>query len=115
MRAGTGAATVAAKGTPEAGHAASASESGLRPPWGPWGHREQAPRALWVITKQLEMMCWSQHIISVDADREGDVEDVDRDDVGVVAGHVTAQYLLSNTRASQQADVAGVVDAEIWR
>ena len=27
------------------------------------------------------MMCWSQHIISVDADREGDVEDVDRDDV----------------------------------
>ena len=61
------------------------------------------------------MMCWSQHIISVDADHEGDVEDVDRDDVGVVAEHVTAQYLLSNTRASQQADVAGVVDAEIWR
>ena len=61
------------------------------------------------------MMCWSQHIISVDVDHEGDVEDVDRDDVGVVAGHVTAQYLLSNTRASQQADVAGVVDAEIWR
>ena len=61
------------------------------------------------------MMCWSQHIISVDVDHEGDVEDVDRDDVGVVAGHVTAQYLLSNTRASQQADEAGVIDAEIWR
>ena len=50
LRAGTGAATFAAKGTPEAGHAASASESGLRPPWGPWGPREQAHRALWVIT-----------------------------------------------------------------
>jgi hypothetical protein len=34
---------------------------------------------------------------------------------GVVAEHVAAQYLLSKTRASQQADVAGVVDAEIWR
>ena len=103
------------KGTPEAGHAVSASESGLRPPWGPWGPREQAQRALWVITKQLEMMCWSQHIISVDADHEGDVEGVDQDDVGVVAEHVAAQYLLSKTRASHQADVAGVVDAEIWR
>ena len=61
------------------------------------------------------MMCWSQHIISVDVDHEGDVEDVDRDDVGVVAEHVAAQYLLSKTRSSQQADVAGVVDAEIWR
>ena len=61
------------------------------------------------------MMCWSQHIISVDVDHEGDVEDVNRDDVGVVAEHVVAQYLLSKTRASQQADVAGVVDAEIWR
>ena len=61
------------------------------------------------------MMCWSQHIISVDVDHEGDVEDVDRDDVGVVAEHVAAQYLLSKTRASQQADVAGVGDAEIWR
>ena len=61
------------------------------------------------------MMCWSQHIISVDVDHEGDVEDVDRDDVGVVAEHVAAQYLLSKTRASQQADVAGLVDEEIWR
>ena len=61
------------------------------------------------------MMCWSQHIISVDADHEGDVKGVDQDDVGVVAEHVAAQYLLSKTRASQQADVAGVVDAEIWR
>ena len=60
-------------------------------------------------------MCWSQHIISVDVDHEGDVEDVDRDDVGIVAEHVAAQYLLSKIRASQQADVAGVVDAEIWR
>ena len=59
------------------------------------------------------MMCWSQHIISVDVDHEGDVEDVDRDDVGVVAEHVAAQYSLSKTRASQQADMAGVVDAEI--
>ena len=61
------------------------------------------------------MMCWSKYIISVDADHESDVEDIDRDDVGVVAEHVAAQYLLSKTRASQQADVAGVVDAEIWR
>ena len=59
------------------------------------------------------MICWSKHIISVDADLEGDVGDIDRDDVGVVAEHVAAQYLLSKTRASQQADVAGVVDGEI--
>jgi hypothetical protein len=49
----------------------------------------------------------------VDADHEGDVEGVDQDDVGVVAEHVAAQYLLSKTKAFQQADVAGVVDAEI--
>ena len=59
------------------------------------------------------MMCWSKHTISVDADHESDVEDINRDDVGVVAEHVTAQYLLSKTRASQQADVAGVIDGAI--
>jgi len=42
------------------------------------------------------------HILSVDEDHEGDVEGVDRDGV---AEHVAAQYLLSKTRASQQADV----------
>ena len=41
------------------------------------------------------------------------VGDIDRDDVGVVAEHVAAQYSLSKTRASQQADVDGVVDAEM--
>ena len=55
------------------------------------------------------MMCWSKHIISVDADHESDVEDIDRDDVGVVAEHVAAQYLLRG-----EASTIYEVDAGRW-